>query len=133
MKLRLYLIITFLSCIIFHTQAQEIKIHQEQINIGSVKKGEQRTYKITIQNTGDKPLYIQSISCPDAVIMDKSKAPIPAGKSTTVAFRLKSNKTGKIHSDIQIRSNAKNKPKANVGIHGNVIGRQNIVAVPPPE
>ena len=87
--------------------AQELKLDKEEIAFGALKLNTEVTSKMTVTNTGDKPLILKSVvgSC-GCTVPEYPTTPIEPGKSADITVKYSSGSvTGDFNKSVTITSN----------------------------
>jgi hypothetical protein len=91
------------------TKYTTIKWDASEVNFGSIKAGEKALVKFKFTNTGDKPLYITSVSAAcGCTVADYTKGAVPAGASGEVTGEFNSTGySGTVSKYITVIANTK--------------------------
>ncbi|PQL90823.1 DUF1573 domain-containing protein [Apibacter adventoris] len=107
------------------SKAQELKItnyENNTIEYGNVSKGADGKRIITVQNIGDKPLVISSISTSCGCTVPKwTEDPIAPGATGEITVTYNTANLGSFHKTITVNSNDVNNPSLALKVQGTVI------------
>jgi uncharacterized protein (DUF58 family) len=87
--------------------AQELKLEKEEIAFGALKLNTEVTSKMTVTNTGDKPLILKSVvgSC-GCTVPEYPTTPIAPGKSADITIKYSTGGVkGDFNKSVTITSN----------------------------
>ncbi|MEK6545926.1 MAG: DUF1573 domain-containing protein [Nitrospinota bacterium] len=126
MKKAKYLVIPiiFLSILFVVSQSlsgnlPRITIIPKEINLGFMKKGEAKLYKVIIGNSGDGDLFISNINAPNEESgIPLNKKAIKPGKKVEITFFYKTTASGKFKDHVLIKSNDPEEPSVKIFLVG---------------
>jgi len=95
-----------------------IKVTPMGVNLGKMRKGDEKEYKVVVENTGDGELFIVNIHNVNETGIPLSHKPIGKGKKVEITFFYKALSKGVVKDSVLLQTNDPAHPEVRIKLKG---------------